>query len=114
MVKEADLAVLRMTHCPAALVEIAFITNPAEEKMLQEEGFQDLAAEAIAQAAAKFLNLKLPAIEPVEKPLRVNAGGKVIPCQMLGDKVWVPVRDLAESLGHKVDWYEEDQTVKVS
>jgi N-acetylmuramoyl-L-alanine amidase len=43
--------------CPAILVEVAFITNPEEEKMLGAEDFQTKVAEAIYRALNRFLQL---------------------------------------------------------
>jgi N-acetylmuramoyl-L-alanine amidase len=43
--------------CPAILVEVAFITNPEEEKLLQSEEFQSKVAEAIYLGLNKFLQL---------------------------------------------------------
>jgi len=57
--KEANFAVLRETRCPAALVEIAFISNPAEEKLLRDFYFQSKAAFAIASGIADFLGVRL-------------------------------------------------------
>jgi N-acetylmuramoyl-L-alanine amidase len=47
-VKFESFAVLRMTSMPAALAELAFISNPAEESLLRDPEFQQLAAAAIA------------------------------------------------------------------
>ncbi|MDD3024716.1 MAG: N-acetylmuramoyl-L-alanine amidase, partial [Syntrophomonadaceae bacterium] len=47
-VKQDNLAVLRQTTMPSALVELAFITNPVEGELLKQEQFTNLAAQAIA------------------------------------------------------------------
>jgi len=62
-VRESNFAVLRQTHMPAALVELAFISNSVEEKLLQSDEFQDKAALAISQGICDFLGVKLPAQE---------------------------------------------------
>lgn len=54
-VKEANFAVLRNTYMPAVLVELAFISNPAEEKLLADEMWQDIFANAIAEGIFDFL-----------------------------------------------------------
>lgn len=54
-VKQANFAVLRHSHIPAALVEVAFISNPQEEKLLKQEDFQGLAALAIARGIENYL-----------------------------------------------------------
>ncbi len=46
-VKEARFAVLRHTVMPATLVELVFISNPEEERLLHQEEFLDRAAEGI-------------------------------------------------------------------
>ena len=45
--KTADFYVLRNTKMPAALTELAFISNPTEEALLNTEDFQNKAAKAI-------------------------------------------------------------------
>ena len=40
-VKQAAFYVLRGAEMPAVLVETAFLTNPGEEKLLQEESFRE-------------------------------------------------------------------------
>lgn len=48
------LYVLKHTAMPAALVELAFITNPAEESLLNEVEYQQTAAQAIAAGIRKY------------------------------------------------------------
>ncbi len=54
-IKQAPFKVLTGVACPAVLVEIAFISNPAEEKKLQTDDFQDDVARAIYRGIARFL-----------------------------------------------------------
>ncbi len=54
-VKQAPFRVLMRTAMPAILVETAFISNPAEEKKLQNEAFLDKIAFAIFNGIAKFI-----------------------------------------------------------
>jgi N-acetylmuramoyl-L-alanine amidase len=56
-IKQAPFKVLTGVACPAILVEVAFITNPEEEKKLQSEDFQATVAEAIYRGLAKFLQM---------------------------------------------------------
>jgi N-acetylmuramoyl-L-alanine amidase len=58
-VRQANFSVLRETNIPAALVETAFISNPEEEKLLKDTGFQQKAAEAIAKAVQTYITLTL-------------------------------------------------------
>lgn len=48
-VKFAGYYVLKHTKCPAILTEIAFISNPAEEKLMRNSTWKCEVAEAIAQ-----------------------------------------------------------------
>lgn len=49
-----NLAVLKYTAMPAILVECGFLTNSTERKLLQDSGFQQLAAEGIAEGIEKY------------------------------------------------------------
>ena len=52
---ERDFVVLKETRCPAALVEIGFLSNAAERQKLQEEGYQKKIAEGIAKGIKEAL-----------------------------------------------------------
>jgi len=54
-VKQGNLSVLRKTDMPSALVEMAFISNPAEEAQLQQSQFRDKAAQAIADGINSYM-----------------------------------------------------------
>lgn len=54
-VREANFIILRSCPIPAALVEVAFISNPEEEMLLTEPAFQRKAAEAIALGIKRYL-----------------------------------------------------------
>jgi N-acetylmuramoyl-L-alanine amidase len=54
-VRIADFYVLVNTPMPSALVEVAFISNPAEEALLRDPAAQRRIGEAIARAIVKFL-----------------------------------------------------------
>jgi N-acetylmuramoyl-L-alanine amidase len=49
-----NLRVLKGTHCPAALVELEFISNPAVERQLGQPSKQRDLAMAIAEAATNW------------------------------------------------------------
>ena len=55
-VKEKNLAVLRGSICPAALVEPEFLSNPSNEKLLSSPFFQEKVARAIAAGIVRYLN----------------------------------------------------------
>ena len=51
---EHNLRVLKGTHCPAALVELEFVSNPGVERMLGQPGKQHDLASAIAAAVRRW------------------------------------------------------------
>ena len=53
-VKAANFYVIKRTKCPASLIELAFITNPKEEKLLADSKYQKKIAGAIANAVKRF------------------------------------------------------------
>ncbi len=54
-VKQAPLAVLTNAIMPSVLVEVGFVTNPDEARLLSRDDFQQRSAEAIATAILSFL-----------------------------------------------------------
>ena len=54
-VKQAPFKVLTGVACPAVLVEVAFISNPEEERKLLTDDFQASVAQAIYSGLAKFI-----------------------------------------------------------
>ena len=55
-VKRARFQVLREAPCPATLVEMAFITNPKEERLVLTQTGQDKIARGIADGIAAYLS----------------------------------------------------------
>lgn len=66
--KQANFAVLRLTECPAALAELAFISNPQEEALLASPEFQERAARAVAEGVAAYLGVQLQQPLPPSGP----------------------------------------------
>jgi N-acetylmuramoyl-L-alanine amidase len=56
-IKQAPFKVLTGVACPAVLVEVAFISNPQEEKELTQEGFQQNVAQAIYRGLVRYIKL---------------------------------------------------------
>jgi N-acetylmuramoyl-L-alanine amidase len=67
-IKQAPFRVLVGASMPAVLVEVAFISNPDEEKRLKNPEFQQSLADAIARAVARFFAKRTPAVRPTPKP----------------------------------------------
>ncbi len=55
-VQQADFVVLKNSWIPAALAEIAFISNPEEESLLASPAFQDKIAQALVKGIEAYLN----------------------------------------------------------
>jgi N-acetylmuramoyl-L-alanine amidase len=60
-VEQAGFAVLKAPDIPSILVETAFISNPEEEKRLNDEAYQDKMAEAILAGMRKYFAKNPPA-----------------------------------------------------
>ena len=69
-VKYNSLQVTRQTKMPAALVEVAFINNPAEEKLLKNVEFLERAALGIAKGVLEHLNIDFMPKPKEEKSMR--------------------------------------------
>jgi N-acetylmuramoyl-L-alanine amidase len=54
-VEQAGFAVLKAPDIPSILIETAFISNPQEEKRLNDEGYQERVAEAILAGIKDYL-----------------------------------------------------------
>lgn len=59
-VKTAPFYVLRFTTMPSILAEIAFISNPTEERLMQREAFLSRMAEAIFEGIRSFIAAHQP------------------------------------------------------
>lgn len=51
----SDIYLLEHIHCPAALVECGFLSNPAEELLLRDETYQKKLAAAVACGVIQYL-----------------------------------------------------------
>ncbi len=56
-VKGANFYVLKHTAVPASLVELAFITNPEEERLLADDNYRQQLAMAITRAIKRYLGI---------------------------------------------------------
>ncbi len=64
-VEQASFAVLKAPDIPSILVETAFISNPEEEKRLNDEGYQEKMAQAIFQGVKRYFAKNPPLARPV-------------------------------------------------
>ncbi len=58
-IKEESFYVVKYTRMPAALLEIAFISNPHEEVLLGQSTFQEKVAAAVNEAILRYLQLEV-------------------------------------------------------
>ena len=54
-IKESNFYVIKYTKMPSALVEVAFLSNNQEEKMLKRKDFQKRAASLITDGILDYL-----------------------------------------------------------
>lgn len=64
-VEQASFAVLKSPDVPSILVETAFISNPEEEKRLNDETYQDQLARAILAGIKRYLAKHPPRPSPI-------------------------------------------------
>jgi len=57
-VQEAPFMVLKLPEIPSVLIELGYISQPREERLLRHERFQDMLATAIADTAQAYLEGK--------------------------------------------------------
>jgi len=55
-VEQAGFAVLKAPDIPSILIETAFISNPEEEKRLNDSGYQDKLVDAIVDGVMKYFD----------------------------------------------------------
>lgn len=109
-----ELHVLARTKMPAILVELAFISNSIEERMLANPAAQQRAARAIAEGVAEHLGISLPCKEDEEvEKVKVVFQGKTYDAFLKDGKTYVEIRRLCEDLGLKVTWNDTTKTVEV-
>ena len=116
-VKFANYRVLRDTAMPAVLVELGFINNPAEEKLLRDPAWQEKAARAIAIGIMSHVDPLLGYVGQIGEgsnvDIKVEVKGEKIPGRLIDGQTWVPLRELIKVLNYEVLWDEADRTAVV-
>ena len=64
-VEQASFAVLKAPDVPSILVETAFISNPAEEKRLNDDAYQDKLARALLEGIRDYITKHPPRPSPI-------------------------------------------------
>lgn len=91
-VQQANLAVLRLTYMPSVLLEVGFISTPAEEKFLMSDAGRTLMAQCIYNAISRYKtmhtgrmsNLERIDVKAVEK--KVDEEAKIAEEQQVADE----------------------------
>ena len=113
--KEAGFAVLARTKMKAILIEMAFISNPGEEKLLVNREFQKRVARAIYSGVMDYYGI--PITETAQDPnaIKINAFGIELPGVLIGDYAYAPVTALTKALGitEPVTWRGDIKTVVI-
>ena len=76
-VKQAPFRVLMGATMPAVLVELGFLSNPEEEKKLQDPAYRDQLVDALARAIARYKAL----VENRPEPAQPSTGQPAAPTQ---------------------------------
>ncbi|MEW6573012.1 MAG: N-acetylmuramoyl-L-alanine amidase [Bacillota bacterium] len=115
-IKTANYYVLRKTTMPAALTELAFISNPREAELLAQPGFRMKAARAVAQAVADFFGIEFPDEQPPAEPCLVINGrlATSVPFHITGGRTFVELRSFIAEIGGQINWDEETRTISVT
>lgn len=111
-VKTANFYVLKHTKMPAILIETAFISNLAEERLLRENDFQDRVATGIAKGVCKYAGVDYRSDSNV-KPTKVYFKDKALDGFIDSGKTYVELRKLCEMLGLKVHFDSKTKTTEV-
>lgn len=108
-----DLGVLKNTNMPAILIEMGFISNADNAKILKDN--QRGLATAIYNGIASYLNLPTQIDEPENTvPIYIEGIKESISGLLVGDTTYVPLRPLCEKLKLDVQWNERDKSITVS
>jgi N-acetylmuramoyl-L-alanine amidase len=114
--KTANYYVLRHTIMPAVLTELAFISNPQEERLLAQPDFRDRAAQAIAGAVAEYFGIQMPEEAKPPGVPRLVINGRLasdVPFRIIEDRTYVELRSFVKAIGGKVHWDEQTRTITV-
>jgi N-acetylmuramoyl-L-alanine amidase len=93
------------TNATSVLTELFFHDN-AEDIERYNQRYQRVVA-SMADIISEWFNLSTP------NRVQILAGGVNIDAVIIDNRSYAPVRQLAEALGHTVDWIESTRTVVV-
>jgi len=133
--KEAKFYVIKYSKCIATLVEMLFISNPEEEKLLNNPDFQDKMAFAIAQGIGDYFGIKVEKIKDKDKEnnnkkeeinkdmailntknkanVKVNDKDVFVENYNIDGHIYMQVKDLANMFGKTVEWDDKTKTISI-
>ncbi len=77
-VERAGFVVLKSPDIPSVLVEMAFLSNPAEERKLTNKRHQEKLAEAIAAGVRNYAKMRMPHLWPAPPKFHVVRRGETL------------------------------------
>lgn len=109
-VKRESLQVTRETNMPAVLLEVGFINNPDDEKLLFDPAFQDRVADAIVAGIYEYFGITVeapkpdvPATKEMTVTVHTDPIGRYIGYN-IKNTTWVPSRPIGEQLGARIGY----------
>jgi len=114
--KTNNFYVLRETVMPAVLTELAFLSNPEEERLLSQPDFRTRASKAIARAVLKFIGLPLADLNQASTGPRLVINGEPalnVPYRIIEGKTYVELVSFVSSLGGQALWDEKTKSINI-
>ncbi len=57
IIQRPRLVVLNRTSMPAILIEVGFLSNPGDEKLITDEAYQDKIVDSIIKGVERYLEI---------------------------------------------------------
>lgn len=111
-IKVANLHMTRETKMPAILVELGFLSNPAQERQLADPVFRLKLAQTIADGILEYAG------GHIRQACTINIKGKEFPGYISGGRTYfgegVQVREVVEAISPKIEWDSKTKTAKIT
>lgn len=108
----SNLHMVRETEAPAVIVEMGFISNPEQEKVLANKDFHNILAKAITKGICKYFNVAYKETLSTYEEVDVIAEDKKYSGMLLDGKTYVHVR-VIEEFDLPVFWDDATKTVYI-
>lgn len=111
-IKVANLHMTRETKMPAILMELGFLSNPAQERQLADPVFRLKLAQAIADGILEYAG------GPIRQACTINIKGKEFSGYISSGRTYfgegVQVREVVEAISPKIEWDSKTKTAKIT